>query len=564
MEQSKRFAWPIGALALAACALACERSVTVVSTGDGGAESWAGGGAGPVGATTSSGIVAVGGGGPGLVERVIGHRQGGGPVPVLVGDRSLGVTMVARASDGATSVGFATLMAPSGALVIDGPLPGDHATWRRPGISSMAAPQIESPESFPLARGVWTFGVDASVPVDLAVWERKTQDGAFHGGVIDLNVFASAGVTKKKHVLTVAANAFGDFAGIELGDVRFFDLGDGFLEIDDDNVAAALAETARAPTRPSVNVIATRMIGGKYEGSAGYSTGIPGSPMAPGSRQAAIVWMVTGDDVLDPSVLRHEVGHFAGLFHTSELIAGEVDSLDDTPSCDDVLSTYAQCPDFAYTMFPTGGSGAGLFSPHEEAVIQASAIYRGVFAEGGDPMTPYGPPLGGVPLSMSGFGEGEPASAEDLARARTDARLVARRPIADRGWGRELGANARAHLFGVGCPSGGADYFATLEGLGISRPDTLLAIASSGEAPMLARARAVIALGRLAAPLTEEERGEIAEQTARIARDAAEPSALRSYALESTARIAHARALALARELAADRDELVARAALRL
>jgi hypothetical protein len=537
------------ALALAACG----RRVLVVESGEGGAETW-----GPAAASVSgsTSVGGVGGGGPGLVELDLGRRKPG-PVTAVVASGTLGVTMVARASDDATTVGFSRLVAPSGAFVVDGPLPGNHATWNRVGISSMAAPQIESPESFPLSRGVWTFEVTSTEDVHLSAWLRRTSDGAFHGGVVDLNVFASAGVTKKKHVLSVAADAFADFGGLELGDVRFFDLGDGFLTIDESNLPTALAATTRAPTRPAIDIIATRMIGGKYEGSAGYSTGIPGSPLAPGSRGAAIVWMVTGDVKLDPIVLRHEAGHFAGLFHTSEIVVGEADTLIDTPSCEDPLSTFAQCPDFDYAMFPTGGSGVGLFSPRQTAVMQGSAIYRGVFAEGEAPMTPYGPPLGGTPTSAEGFGFGELASGEELAEARRAAAVRSHERL-DFSWAKGLAPGVGAALAGVGCATEGEVLLDSLARSGV-RGDELLTIADDRAAPALVRARALRAASKAGALSPRAT-----EVAARLSVDATEAPLVRAFALRSLASLAPDRARAVAAHLTEDEDELVAATATRL
>lgn len=542
----------------------CGRVVTIESSGDGGAESWSSDVTGSSSGSGSTSVGGVGGGGPGLVEVKLGRHDASGPIPFFVSQGVLGATMVARATDDHASVTFATLGAPSGALVVDGPLPGNHATWKRVGISSMATPQIDHPESFPLAAGTWTFGVETAAPVDVSVWVRKTSDGAFHGGVVDLNVFASSGVTKKKHVLTVAADAFSDFAGLELGDVRFFDLGDGYLEIDEQNLPAALAATAWAPTRPAINVIATRKIGGKYEGSAGYSTGIPGSPMTPGSHESAVVWMVNNDHDLDPLVLRHEAGHFAGLFHTSEFIVGEVDSLDDTPSCDDVMSTYAQCDDFDFTMFPSGGSGKGLFSPKQRSVVQASAIYRGIFTEGQPPMTPYGPPIGGTPTAASGFDWGGKATHEELEDARREAiRFASERAARTRGaiWSRGLAPGLLGLLTGIGCPTDTSDASGALDRLALESPSALLAVSEDPSAPTVVRSRAILALGRAATGLGPSARGSAVKRVADVARDRTAPSALRSFALEAMRKLSREQARSLAIELALDRDALVEKTA---
>ncbi len=550
----------VTALLVASWCSACARSVVVED--DGNANGGGGASRESVHASASSGLAngasqastGGGGGGPGLTEVNLGPRSGQGVITFAVGPRTLGITMVAKAPNDFLSVGFDTLAAPSGSFVVDGPLPGNHASWKRPGISSMAAPQIEHPESFPLAEGAWRFGMNSDAPtVDVSVWVRKTVDGNFHGGVIDLNVFASGGVTKNAHVLEVAANAFTDFGGIELGDVRFFDLGDGYLEIDDDNLQAALAATAEVPNRPALNVIATRKIGGKYEGSAGFATGIPGAPMSPGSREAAIVWMVQNDHVLDPILLRHEAGHFAGLFHTSEMFVGGADSLHDTPSCENVMSTYAQCPDFDYAMFPTGGSGHGLFSPHEEQVIRGSALYRGVFAAGQGPMDAYGPSVPGGPLVSPT--EGYEASPDAVAHAKESVGShTLAHPSGESSWADGLGEAAKAHLSGIGCVERGDPYFARFDELGLSSPDLLLALAENESAPSIVRFRAVVMLGRA---LGSTASPELIDRLARLSLDGSAPTVLRASALEAIAKNAPGKAAEIAPTLALEGDELL-------
>ena len=549
---------------LALSCSACARSVLVEDGPSTSADG--GGGSSAVLASSSNGIGvassgAAGAGGPGLYEVKLGERPGQGALTFDVGPRTLGITMVAKAPNDFFEVGFDRLTAPSGSFVVDGPLPGNHATWKRPGISSMAAPQIEHPESFPLAEGPWKFGVHAGAPtVDVAVWVRKTNDGSFHGGVIDLNVFASGGVTKQNHVIEVAANAFSDFAGLELGDVRFFDLGPGYLEIDDDNLGAALAATADAPTRPALNVIATRKIGGKYEGTAGFSTGIPGAPMSPGSHQSAIVWMVQNDHAFDPILLRHEAGHFAGLFHTSEMFVGGVDSLHDTPQCTNVMSTYAQCPDFDYAMFPTGGSGKGRFSPHEEQVIWGSALYRGVFAQGQEPMPGYGPPASGVPVAS--MNDGSKASPEEIAHAKEGfgSHTLASHHVGDAqgvgSWAEGLGNAARAHLAGIGCVAEGAPYFARFAELGLMDPDLLIGIAENASTPTIVRWRAIVMVGRI---LESSPSSVLVDRVAQLSLDASAPSVLRASALEALAKASPISAATIAPILALERDELLSR-----
>ena len=506
-------------------------------------------------ASASTGIVGVGGGGPGLYEVSLGHRPGKSPVVATVGENVLGITVVATATDGVSDVTFESVESPAGEPIIDGSLTCNQASWTRPLMASIALPQVDSDESFPVAGGDWTFGLSTdSSEAAVSMWVRATADGAFHGGVIDVNVFMSGAYTSKDHVRTALAAAFTDFGGLELGDVHFYNPGGDFVEITDDNIAAALEATTVAETRPAINVIATRQIVGAHEGSMGFSTGIPGAPMSPGSRQSAIVWMVQNDDAMDASVLRHEAGHFAGLFHTSEFMPGLGDPLADTPLCEDAAAEFSECPDFDYTMFPSGGSGLGLFSASETAIIHASALYRGVYAEGEDPMTPYGPSMDNDPIHTDGDdaggtgdgGFGEPGFDGPVAPSGGSP------GNASYGWREGLTASQLGLLIGIGCPDpSGRTLFDALDAAGAPSVDRLLALAESASAPAMVRRRALFATARASA--SGNRARDASRRLENLVFDGTAPDIVRSGALEALTTIDVDRA----HTLSADLDERV-------
>jgi hypothetical protein len=119
-------------------------------------------------------------------------------------------------------------------------------------------------------------------------------------------------------------------------------------------------------------------------------------------------------------------------------------------------------------------------------------------------------------------------------------------------WGAELPTAATAWLRGVGCPTGGADYFTTLRSLGAVDGEKLLAIAENASAPALVRQRAVVAAGR-----TLSSRTSIARISA-LAEDRSAPRAVRIGALRSMATASPAIASTLASRLEVDADPVVA------
>jgi hypothetical protein len=119
----------------------------------------------------------------------------------------------------------------------------------------------------------------------------------------------------------------------------------------------------------------------------------------------------------DATGLRHEAGHFAGLFHTSEFAPGYGDPLSDTPQCDDPATLLETCPDFGNAMFPGGLSTPGTLSPLQVRVVQASALYRGVYAPGEEPMEPS------PSASTAKWSKGQAALTTDVSAALPNRRL---------------------------------------------------------------------------------------------------------------------------------------------
>ena len=72
-------------------------------------------------------------------------------------------------------------------------------------------------------------------------------------------------------------------------------------------------------------------------------------------------------------VALHELGHFFGLYHTTEIGGTDVDEYEDTPECTDMaLNYYSECEDRNYIMFPFVQLdwAYATFSPQETDVIR--------------------------------------------------------------------------------------------------------------------------------------------------------------------------------------------------
>lgn len=300
----------------------------------------------------------------------------GAPFSFEVPPGVLGVTALATTEDRAHHVGVRSLVGPSGApLVVDFKLPGFHWLYWAAGASAALVPQSEASEAFPPAAGPWTatFESDGDSSLLARAWARTTDDGEFHGGAIDVNLYAPTGanLTYLSSLLHVALDGF---AGLSLGTVTLLPLSEN-ITISTEGELATLFSTSSSTSRPaSVNLFVVENLTGPYESALGVSSGIPGDGMAHGTSISGIaveVWEALETDAL---VIRHELGHMMGLFHTTEL-NGKTDPLGDTPSCPDV--TRSDCPDRTNVMFPYAEPPALELSETQLGIIHASALYRG-------------------------------------------------------------------------------------------------------------------------------------------------------------------------------------------
>jgi hypothetical protein len=178
-------------------------------------------------------------------------------------------------------------------------------------------------------------------------------------------------------------------AGIALGSVRQFRLvgalAERFAVLDRAAVPGARGEEGElfllsaGAGRPCVNVFFVRSI----EMALGISGGIPGTQTAHGTRGAgvALSYDLLGSDL--GRAMTHELGHFLGLFHTTELTGVALEPLTDTPVCD---ATHDADGDGFVAPFECVGFGADnvmfwspsetRLSPQQRDVIRRAMVLR--------------------------------------------------------------------------------------------------------------------------------------------------------------------------------------------
>jgi hypothetical protein len=213
----------------------------------------------------------------------------------------------------------------------------------------------------PITPGRYTVALGSGVKADNVKAEAyiKTGPATVAKGTIGLNVHlvgvqgVSAATAPKDESITLLLDTTKrllERVGITLSDTTFYELKGrdardfqiietfGFPLSEYDNLIKKTAVVAE-PTR--VNLFLIRQFGGN-QGVIGVSAGLPGAFDAPGSTTSGVVaqvefgfgdWRDRSSLAFTAGVIAHELGHYLGLFHTSEATGTEFDPIDDTPEC---------------------------------------------------------------------------------------------------------------------------------------------------------------------------------------------------------------------------------------
>lgn len=340
----------------------------------------------------------------------LGYVQTEKDITFDVPENALGFNIVAEAStyafDPDAPFGIERITAPGGAVVFDGytPVGGTSPTSITvyDSITAAAVPQSEAvPSRIP--AGTWTvrygrpFGGGVQ-SLDGRVVVQMSDDGAFHGGTLDLHLHLPKGVrvggtvidlqrAARSPELIAIVDAFfamtSNLLGIERGEVTFQEAPSSLAVLDDAEIADgfAVSEGVKDGTQ-SLHVLFTNAIRQDGEEVAvGISPGIPGSANRYGRKLSGIIAVSDGTPEDDALTILHEAGHFVGLNHTTEFDGRSADPLGDTPRCATIdesdFDALDACPDATNVMFPAGPVvGLGELSPAQLRVYRGSPIYK--------------------------------------------------------------------------------------------------------------------------------------------------------------------------------------------
>ncbi|MBK8256968.1 MAG: hypothetical protein IPK82_30375 [Polyangiaceae bacterium] len=341
-------------------------TTTTTTTGTGGADPWAG----PVEA---------------LKELDLGDIGFGVQTSFPVPDKTLGLTVQVEGVAADSVVGVYRLRPPVGSsVIINFAMTGKSTqVFGGLGVIGAANPQSDTVDAWPVKAGAWkvTTGSDGNAgdQAHVRVWVRRTEDGQFHGGVVDVNLWVVPGVASSNYMSQVL-DAFFPYAGLDIGTFTNLSADAAFGTIGSvDEYYSMLKATGGMQNEPAINLfVVDDFADAAYGGAIGVAGGVPGSPMRHGTRQSGLAYEPSGDPNYDATVLMHEIGHVAGLFHTTEFQITETDPLSDTPECDagTIQNNPGQCSDKSNTMFPIA-YGATAFTNAQLNVIRGSALYRG-------------------------------------------------------------------------------------------------------------------------------------------------------------------------------------------
>ncbi len=311
-------------------------------------------------------------------------------IPFTVPD-GVGSFTVLLVDDEALRLSVTRLTSPDGTVLFN---PLDMEADLNPGTQYIGAAAMMVPSSDAVATqavpGTWVMRVGTFEPNNFEMLQPLAgtiehvtvvfEPRAEEGGSLDVMVHLAPGVGVAAvdapdagftaDMVTRARSYLTSGFGVNLAEVAFEDLPEEHNVVEDGNEVRSLCrQRAQAgPRGITVNVFVVDDL----SFTSGFAGGIPGLPGVYRTNASGVVLEALGNGNQTGILLAHELGHYLGLRHTTELTGGRTDPITDTPECPRG-STVENCPDYSNLMFPTFPLLSSLtVTPGQRAVVRMS------------------------------------------------------------------------------------------------------------------------------------------------------------------------------------------------
>ena len=302
-------------------------------------------------------------------------------------------TVIVHDDDG-SRVGVRRLRGPDGVAVVD---LDDGEVDLNPGRPYIGTASVLVPNHDQASRpapGTWRLQVgtyeperfDALVPVSgvierVSIVFRRVGSGP---PFIDLSIGIAVGLSITAS--TAAEDPFVQAVHAELDKLLFEPLGLRRGTVDYISLPSAhdtvedgdeVREMCRMYARPGPYGVSVNLfIVPRLSFTAGFSGGIPGPAGLYDSNASCVVLESLRNGQATGVLASHELGHFLGLFHTTEL-DGSVDPIGDTPSCPGGTAV-ERCPDYTNLMFPRFplNRDLSLTEGQRQVLLRSPFVYR--------------------------------------------------------------------------------------------------------------------------------------------------------------------------------------------